>query len=758
MTEDAQNLDDWTVDAEIEDNILKISINLQREDVEGYSFHYFILCDALVIDRIHTDTPHYEYKLQHDGAYVAQCYIKKDGQRSLIARSMPRHYFLASTKKEYNKFLNSRKRGPNAIGASNLLQFCSQLPPFQDILVVSHRKTPGSSLPRRNGLPQIDAGSKEGLSCLEINDRQGWNTQIYGKRTCEVDGSSPQSDRRLIFSGMMVHEGVLITGESDSISSAAAAAMQGGTGIFSCVDVSTNSVRLHTDFFAFNRFFYYKEDDILFASNRYHLLLLSLTEAGIKLSLDRAKIISHFWSVSHQISLQNFTRKMDVSGVYQLPNEFDLSLEGGEWKFSQNEFGSILQSKKDLSEEDVSTSLDRIAKEMTARLEQVLHLKNFDNVVMDLSGGLDSRLVFAVATNIPDAARKVMIRTEEVPGEDLRIPIGINNIYKFGYDTVKTKVEYLDPVKMDQLRRSFYLGTYFSHGLQLTSNIPESSIQLNGACGEILARPYTVRNFLFGTRCELGRNSRDVVEEMVRLFSPHSLGGEASFLALRDLFLEEVEQFKSCSDFEAIDRIYLTYRHGFHFDGGITYGLQGLQWMPMQNKQLFKLHHYCFDRLRGLELQLALLYRLNPLLATLPYEREADNKELDRLRSVLARHDCRFSRISVLTSDDRSSFDRAVQNKARGREVLNSPYASAGDIHKTQYAAAFDFLRELMNAEHLNLPEEMGISIWHFLRKNESETRRVTTLYNKLASAVDQYRLVTDSHVASAVVQSSEVC
>lgn len=681
MIEDLRDINDWTVDAEIEKDTLKISINLNKEKLD-YSFSYFILCDGVVIDRIYSDKPDHDYKLQHDGAYVAQCYIKKSGQTSLPARSMPKHYFLNSTKEEYKNFLSSRKLVPNTVGAKNLLDFCPQLSPFQDILVISRREASGPSSTKQ--FQPIEFQFKEGLSCLETTNRQGWSTQIFGKRICDVRASSPQSERRLIFSGMMIHEGILITGESDNISSEEAAAMHGACGIFSSVDISRTSVLLHTDFFAFNRFFYYKEDDILFASNRYHLLLLSLKEAGIKLSLDREKLIAQFWSASHQISLQNFTRKMDVCGVYQLSNEFDLALEDGEWRFSQNEFGSILRSKKELTKEDVSVSLDQIAKQMIADLEEVISLEKFNNVVMDLSGGLDSRVVFAAATNIPDASRKVMIRTKEVPGEDLDIPLGINNMYSFPYDKLKTKVEHLDPTKMDQLHRSFYLGTYFSHGLQLTSNISESSVLLNGACGEILARPYNVRSYLFGTRCELQENSRAVVDEMVRLLSPHSLGGEASFLALRNLFLEEVAQFGFCSDFEAIDRIYLTYRHGFHFDGGIMYGLQGPSWMPMQNKKLFELHHHCFDGLRGLELQLALLYRLNPLLAILPYESDADNKELDRLKSALADKDYRFSRISVLTSGDRTSFESAIQDKARCREVVNSQHSGAGDIDKTE--------------------------------------------------------------------------
>lgn len=703
----------------------RISHNENFSDEVTYIF--FLLKDGVVIERVYLDKPLFEYQLQETGVYLVQAYIKSDVGTTNYRRSSPVTFF---EEKKVLEIENHIEAHESSIFHTKLV-FKNQIKPFQDFAIITCQD--GTTI---KNLADIE--SSTGLTFSKLNSNANSETYIL-----EKSGHVLSCNNSGIFSGLTKYKGKLVVGndisrdeEKEFFSS-----LKGNTGCFSYIFNGTDEVRVASDYFGFNRLFYYESDGLFVTSNRYHLLLLSLSKLGISLEIDYKKVWAGLWSFNHQISMQNFSRRMDVQGVYQLDNGKDLVLREGRWKFEDNEFSEVLKSSSDV---DFYKALSKAKEEIIEDVNATLDCNEFEKVVIDLSGGLDSRLVYAAATNIEENSEKIRINSKDVPGSsDLDVAIKINNIFKYEFDDTASSKTWVDPKDSDLLMRSFYLGTYFSHNLYISRENNKRKITLNGACGEILARPYLSRN-LFGTICDEEYTISGFVKALVSHLGVNSpITGSLSLKYFEELLAEELELIPSKTPYEALDRIYLMYRHGYHFDGGISYGHNGLAWMPLQSKSLFELHHSMYDNLNGLEIQGPLIYHMNPILGGLKYDDDRDNRDINKIQSCFNKIDARFADIDVCLDSNVSHWQKAQVIKSKLTSYENEKPSNLGSLDKEFYKSIFSIVREIERLDPKIFTADIKHSLLLYAMKNKGNRGRIRFMYNKLCSIQDQLHLIS---------------
>ena len=121
-------------------------------------------------------------------------------------------------------------------------------------------------------------------------------------------------------------------------------------GCYTYINITDRDIYMGADLFGFNRLFYFENESLFLVSNRYHLLLLTMREAGIKIVPDLPKMLSHFAAVNLQPLLQGMTNRMDIAGVNQLEKHFDILIDHEGVQLVKNKYGKILEEREILTE------------------------------------------------------------------------------------------------------------------------------------------------------------------------------------------------------------------------------------------------------------------------------------------------------------------------------------------------------------------------------------------------------------------------
>lgn len=405
---------------------------------------------------------------------------------------------------------------------------------------------------------------------------------------------------------------------------------------------------------------------MIVCTNRYHLLLLVVKALGLELKLDEAKALMTVSSANHSYLTQNTCNRMDMEKVYQCANSYDIIVDKNGLSFEMNEYGKILSEKLFINEKEYRENLDKGRKEIVSNINAIMRAERDKNIVIDLTGGLDSRVVYGAALQSEMGREQLSIRTMDIAGNrDCEIANNINSIYQIPWETTKEERKKLNTKYNDMVQRSFYMGLYYSHNLIGTSVRNQSDIRLSGACGEILLRPYASRKYIDTELADVA-DTEKYLDYILRDWSDYIIVDHTASVEFVHYMLEEFENYADCSLMERLDRVYLEHRHGYHFETTLMWQLGVRILMPLQSKTLFKLHHNIYDVQCSIKLQLDMLNLIEPYLAAFPYDSENDNVDRNKLRDVLLyeKDYYRYLKLDQLNGN-RDEYDMGLQEKAR---------------------------------------------------------------------------------------------
>ena len=441
-----------------------------------------------------------------------------------------------------------------------------------------------------------------------------------------------------VFSGNVIHDGKFIFGMDELVNeNISSVDLRDDYGEFSMVTVSNNSVELSADFFGMAQWYYFDNDDVFAASNNYHMLLLVLSACGVTLSMDVERscvsLITAGWMFSTTPS-----KKLDVDFCkMNLPYErlrFDL---GNRLTIEKTELFDLVSSVEKW-DEDVYESYVRAAKaEIAENVHAVFVHDRFDTVVIDLSGGFDSRVVFAIACGLPKKLRsKIKIQTSSgYSADDIDIAASINNV--FGYDFVSMNDDEYDEILQDgwinfaSISRN--LGVRNEPAVCGIDYKTDRVINLCGGVGD------AVLGYRRATGGYNYSSPRVFADFSGSPFKRSIEGLEEVFTLQDELLRETLDAFSWCDDLvKKVNNYYLCFRNRSHFKNNMP--RRGLiRTNVLFSKYALKAKWMYFNRFQNNtvpseKLSIDLLTMIDPLFSAIPFCRENDN-DLPRSEDLL---------------------------------------------------------------------------------------------------------------------------
>ena len=721
------------VSAAIENNILTSEVVLEKTNEQAEHFFY-LLRDGKIIDRQGWFKENkFQWSLKENGSYCVQGYVRQ-GKFKSFQFSKPLVYFNEAMRKEFENFMNEE---PEGTAYRKTLPFHQLSAPFADILIVSSSHLPKDKVKR----------FCQDNPWLSISPEL-----LYAPYSAFVLSNGGQrmlpSGELLVFSGITMLDNQITIGLDEIPADATFETLASGYGNFNLVFAGKDSLRISTDYFNYSRWFYMDCKDFFVISNRYHLMLLFLRHMGINLQLDKRKAAITLSTVTVMPLNNSFSRKMDMEGIFQLENDKTLRLASSGWQWECTDFGRVLEQDEVFHENLYLTLLNKASDEVKRNVRAGLESPKFKHVTVDLSGGLDSRLVYAALTTIRrEDTKKVRIISNDVAGShDLQIATEINSIYGFEYDDLPVKIQSMSFEEADDIIRSFFLGTYYSYFPFSTRIIGNDTLNLNGACGEILYRPDLARKYF-------NKNAIDVNAESLASYLWHdfaaniAVADEESESDFISLIAEELNQYPVKTVLEAYDRYYLQNRNGYHFDESLRFRYTRKTWMPLQSKTAFRLHHMTFSVFKSIKLQLDMIGSFNPLLLAIRFDSERDNQDLEQLKDELAPVSSIFSNIHICGKNDTERWENARKKKNSSTIRLQAAESGIAPFHTGQkdlqeYVLVLlkDSLRELLQREP-DIKKRCGLALYYYITIKSNDLKKIRYYYNKVTSLLDQIRI-----------------
>ena len=702
----------------------RLSAHFECADLrDGDRFSFYLCLDGQVCQKTAwNEAPFAEWELSKDGIYSVQGFIKR-GNETLIRRALGPAWFGQASRDRFEIFLEDESVGRD-ISLSQALPFVPESAPFCNIVLISEK---GKGAERLSGSFPVPF-----LAASKIGD---WNTAFYsnGQLLNCANGD------KALFSGRIYWGHRLYLGSEVEQVLERGQSLADRQGHYAYVTWNSGRLMAGADFFGFHRWFYYRSETLFIMSNSYYPLLLALKERNIHLNLDVEKACVTLSSVRLQLLSQNFCRSMDLKDVCQLTADQQLSLGAGGWTLSDSGCGRLMQEDIVYHEEDYRKQLVEAKADLIEILSDILNDPHFEKFKLDLTGGLDSRLIYSTLTNLPFDRERVKINTFPVEGNrDMELSTRINSLYHYSYHDFPQTIETLSFREGDIRCRNTCLGTYYSHNLLSWRSLEPEQCSIVGACGEIVARPYMGRKYL-NTHVAKQTDCMGLVQDLYDDYATNFVIGTD---VLRSAFVEQVGRELSllpgAHPLEMLENQYYTFRHGYHFDV-IEHVAHQTQLKPLQSVKMMRLLKMSYLAHQSIRLQLDMLYQLNPAVAAIPFDSEADNTDREKLRPALVMDNPCWRDMELLPEYE---TEQAAWNEAEVRRKERLTYFNASKAQDTPlpsllYLGLLKNFRVLMNACP-ELREKVGVALYAHFQKIKGRTQEITYWYNKVTSLMDQ--------------------
>lgn len=500
------------------------------------------------------------------------------------------------------------------------LKLAQQLHPHSPIGVVSFNNEILSE--RLSGLTNL---AKENELTLSWKNGAG---VISKKKNEEINSQS-------FFSGIAFYEGNLIFGEDDV---AFSSGLNDAYGEFSLLKIHQDNFEFSSDHFGYGKWFYYKDNSIFCAATSYHLLLLMLVACGIRLEMNIERSRVNLSQIGFGFTFgQQFSREMDVKDVFVkmanenlifYPQEHRISLE-------KTKLLDLISTPSPWDEDEYEECLRKGRDEICENLRAVFESPHFDQVVIDLSGGFDSRVVYAAMTTLPKNLRekaKVYIRNSHV-SDDVQIAHSVNNCY--GHQVINSFDNDVSSI-FDEVGRvnlhnlSVQLGSYSQLASMKKFDANPRYIEIMGGGGDILFgynRIYGDYAKLFAQYPEDASIIRKIAADGM-----HSLQQSCPSVVAdaENILAGMLSEFPdSLHLYQRLHVMYLLFRNNNHFTA-YRYQNNFLTLNVLQSKWALKAKwmfwgRYGRNQIPPEKISIDMLNLMNPLLAKIPFARENDS-------------------------------------------------------------------------------------------------------------------------------------
>ncbi|QEV99027.1 hypothetical protein F6J84_02115 [Microbacterium caowuchunii] len=615
------------------------------------------------------------------------------------------HYSAASIKqyREWRKNLTAR-----AVPHPPRIPLYGYEAPFESIAFVCH-----SGEESLSGLAQFVEDN--GL-LLEEHAGVHWpRLSVISRNGSRVDGTGT----RYLFSGITRDADRLLFGADDVHAHVTDVRnLRDQIGEFHLLTWNSEEISFGHDYIGQAHLFYFEGNGILVAANGLHLLALTVRALGIKLRIDSDAAKVKFFSTSYPFETEQGT-STDFVGVQRVSVYEELRIASTGRQEQKTELWHD-NSDGDFSEEFYERELEQAKKDVIDNVRIALAHPRFENVIVELSAGLDTRIIYSALTNLP-TSDKVRIATRR--GSEERTAAAINNLYAFPWDDLPKTSSFPESQTLGGLPATshsvFMDGYYIEAMFKLRTNYDRPTLILTGHGGEAFSRVMSIEGYYARNYSgEIQRAPEDVgevLDNVIRYIGNHQVwlaAGEEHFPGtLREMLGESPSAHlaKQFSD------LYVSQRNPFVGGSVFRGAMSAPQWRPLQSKALFRLKSRWFQHEQDFRLQFDLIRGLNPLVSEVPYLKDV---EVARKAQTFA-YRPPFSLNSAIDFDDSvDSLAAARQTAAReatwlpSREEIESTKSSIREYEESETSFLNPLAFILLHAPEF---EDMGMPLFVYI-------------------------------------------
>ena len=451
----------------------------------------------------------------------------------------------------------------------------------------------------------------------------------------------------ILFSGYVFNNDNFIFGKNDLVKSLTISEIRNidsAYGEYVVFNVYDNKIKLSSDFFGMGSIFYYHHDNVFVACNNYHLLIELLSFNNLNLDIDINQSRVSMLCTGFELG-GSFCRNMDIKDTHILfPYEklfFDISVN--KIDIANTELFDILNQNESWDSTKYEDYIKRGATDVLQNTSSIFNNPRFQEIIVDLSGGFDSRVVFACADSQPKAMRD-KIRVYSRPShnsDDFSIASFIRSVFgypRFSYANVDCSPLITKTLNFSQISRN--LGCFGGHLETNNSNYFNCSrIELMGGIGDaILGFKRISGSDIYNTLSE-----SEILDRLGRTFfwrGAHQLS---------EVYDKKVEFLKSTLNdfdvdctFKKMHILYTISRNRFHFGSSRHVFNNNPYALPLQSKFLLKAKWMYFNRFHNNEIpdekvSIDTISEINPLLSIIPFAAENNSvipKDINLLRPL----------------------------------------------------------------------------------------------------------------------------
>lgn len=306
------------------------------------------------------------------------------------------------------------------------------------------------------------------------------------------------SDARIYFSGTANLENRFVYGIDDIKADDTVTDYIDRVGAYSMVIMAGSRLEIRNDYFGFETIYYYESENVIICSNRYQLILKILSQTtSLKMNTDvilESLSGNNFGWNTYPVGDRTLWKELKVLGAGKYIEIIDENIQ----VCDAGLLNMLKRADNEAATEDEYYSLLKEGIiDAKKRVENVINSGRFSKYSIDLTGGMDSRIVFSTLSDIPGLLDKAYIHTLERKSKDFYVPIKIAYDYGLKFDISRWKTEDSGVIRSDSLDDyfdkiiSFNMHRRIDPNVLLTNRINNKDmVVFNGGCSESITRHY----------------------------------------------------------------------------------------------------------------------------------------------------------------------------------------------------------------------------------------------------------------------------
>lgn len=667
--------------------------------------------DGIVSEKKFVSDDNCNFKLHHSGIYRISGKVRNS---NIYFETKNIHYFTDNDKNEFNHFLSQNTK-------ENEFSFYYLNYPFYDFVITNF-----------NNLS---------LDSKLISYNYGNNYLLTTGRMIK----DMKLSKIILLSGYFHDKDHLIWGQNDfeNYISQNNYSLSDKVGCFDSVSINMRNkiITLNTDVFGLSKLYVYidKKNHNYIMSNRYHLLVISLSKLGIKLEFDQNKL-SCMLSMSYGMLTDQFTdNNCLLSGTNIVPIDHQVQIDYNGNVVIQS-LDNLKFEEKDFSEETYLKILKEVKSEFQANLNSYFNSKHFNNYFADLTGGVDSRLVFSILSLNKDNCRKVKLLSGGAI-KDVKCAQSIAEKFNFNYGKTLARFSNnkfnetltdFDVKEYTNLILSYELGTTFDHSTLFYPRKLDGTLHITGCAGEVCTRPYMCKRFF-----NIPNNCSK--QDLINLYYQNI----ANYVCLSSDRVERMlnSTFSNISDNDIEQKCedFLINRTRYHFDPHLKISFSDNVAIPLLSIQGFKTLRATLRKFNSYKFVFDLLNDIDPNVASCEYESFKDNISL----AIFSKDEGHLTQCNQNLSNDYISFanDKEASYVMKNGEIANSAQLRDTDFDVIEYCLSQlnNLLIYMVNHNIIN--KDDGIDLWHLVKncrnkKYKYSNQIILGMFKKFSSIV----------------------